>query len=51
VVQTLFAQLLDRPAEAASQQYFLAQLRAGATDQDVIAQIIASDEFFNKTSA
>jgi hypothetical protein len=50
VVQTLFAQLLDRPADAASEQYFLDQLH-GAPDQDVIAQIIASDEFFNKTSA
>jgi hypothetical protein len=45
-VNELYEQLLDRPADSAGLAYFGNQLAHGVNDESIIAQIIASDEYF-----
>lgn len=48
VAQT-YLDLLDRPVDAGAQAYWAAKLADGETDQQVLAGLIASDEYFAKT--
>lgn len=51
LVDDWFEHYLDRPSDPASQTLFFNQLKAGLSDEQVIAQLLASDEFYAKTSA
>lgn len=46
LVQALYADLLDRPAGAFEVQGFVDLLANGADDEDVIAALVGSDEYF-----
>jgi hypothetical protein len=46
-INSLYEQLLNRPADAAGMAYWLAQLQSGATAQTLEAALAASDEFYN----
>ena len=44
-------QYLDRPADSSGLNAFVNQLQHGVLDEDVIAEIVAAQEYFNKTVA
>jgi hypothetical protein len=46
VVNSYFVQLLHRPAESAAETFFASELQQGADDSQVVAAIVASDEYF-----
>lgn len=48
VVAGIYEQLLDRQPDARGQQYWAGQLDHGVTEEQVIAVIAASDEYFGK---
>lgn len=47
VVQREYRRFLDRDADANGLAFFAAALKAGARQEDVIAALLGSDEFFN----
>ena len=49
LIQGYYLQYLDRPAETSGQNGWLAFFKGGGRDEEVIAGIIGSVEFFNKT--
>jgi hypothetical protein len=51
LIQGYYQQYLDRPAETAGENAWLAFFRQGGRDEAVIAGIIGSAEFFNKTAS
>jgi hypothetical protein len=50
-VNNLYEQLLDRPADPAGLASFAAELAQGVTDESIIAQVVASDEYFEHAQA
>jgi hypothetical protein len=50
LVSGLYEQLLDRPADPQGLDAFVGQLAGGERDEQVIAEMVASDEFFAKTA-
>jgi hypothetical protein len=50
LVSSWYERFLDRPADAAGLNAFVAQIGAGRTDEQVIAALVATDEFFAKTA-
>jgi hypothetical protein len=51
VVQQLFAQYLHRGADLGAVNAFVAELEAGFTEDQILAQILGSDEFFSRVAA
>jgi hypothetical protein len=51
LVESYYERFLDRPADAAGLNQFTAQLKAGASDFDVMAELIGSDEYFAKVAS
>jgi hypothetical protein len=47
-VETIYEQLLDRPAMPTELESYAAELAAGARDEQIMSQLIASDEYFTK---
>jgi hypothetical protein len=50
LVESYYGRFLDRPADAAGLNQFTAQLKAGVSDFDVMAELMGSDEYFNKVA-
>jgi hypothetical protein len=46
----LYQNYFRRPADAAGRSFFVGQLDAGASDQAVALEILASDEYFNRSA-
>jgi hypothetical protein len=51
LVGSYYEQFLDRPADPGGLHQFTAQLLAGASDFDVMARLIGSDEYFSKIAS
>ena len=49
VVEASYEQYLHRPADAAGAAFWLAQLQAGITPQQLEIALVSSDEFYNMT--
>ena len=47
----LVSKYLDRPAGVAATDYFTSELHGGLRDELAIAEIVASEEFFNDAQA
>ena len=45
-VRSLYSQLLQRPADANGLTHFTNELQQGATNEQVRAEILGSDEYF-----
>jgi len=50
LVSGLYERLLDRPADPRGLDAFVGQLAAGQRDEQIIAEMVASDEYFAKTA-
>jgi hypothetical protein len=47
----MYLDVLDRPIDAGGESYWSGKLADGHTDEQVIAGIVGSDEYFAKTSS
>lgn len=47
LLQSYYQTYLGRSADASGANYFISQLNAGATEEAIISQFVASQEFFN----
>ncbi|HEV3343579.1 MAG TPA: DUF4214 domain-containing protein [Pirellulales bacterium] len=50
LVAQMYLDVLDRPVDAGAQTYWAAKLADGRTDEQVLASLVASDEYFAKIS-
>jgi hypothetical protein len=48
-VDSYYLEFLNRPADPGGLAYFVQQLEAGVSDQDVIASLLSSPEYIAKT--
>jgi hypothetical protein len=51
LVKGYYLHYLDRPADASGMQYFINSMTQGASDQNIVAAILGSAEYYGKTAS